>query len=650
MIRKITIAFEAYRSNRFLHIFNFIFILTALVYRTALALGVRASEAAPFGVEKTFSNAVALFLILGNDCIVLIVFNLIWLLLHFAWRFKNEAIVVLKRKHGFFFLLLFAVFVFWNTVITASQYSSVFTMNSGFTYALFMELFSILGLHNFVTLLPVTDFLLLLTPVLIYFALSLRKHWRVSRKYIATVLIAAAAVLILRPLFTMQYIPDELRLNPHEYFMRDILRTLLRKKDTNKRDALSTANVYLDDPLFAKNNIDNGEGLYRSREYPNFVFIVLESTGSEYIFDTEKYAEGKMPMPYLYSLTKKSLYMSQHFASNNSSPRSIFSIFSGLYESPQTAFFSMKENLKVPHLINFLGSRYDAFLVTPADINWYFPKAWFKNRGFTRIYDYNTMKNVPEYKAGPTPVRDEFKSVDYFLSLIRESQKPFLGIYYTFVGHWPYPDLTEEHKIVKSNSSRHRYINNLFAQDQVIEKIIATLKETDKFNNTIFIIVGDHGEAFYQHPGNRVHSGESYNENIASPLVMYSPRYMISYKVKYPTTHADIVPTLLEVSGIPYKKEQFQGESLNTKRVRRYVFTYGNENTLTAVSNDFIKMQILRKDEGGCRSFDLKNDWAETKNLGCNINAPQYKAIEAFFRKQPDILKGYNDLCNKSGC
>ncbi|MBV6494535.1 MAG: hypothetical protein LDLANPLL_02568 [Turneriella sp.] len=650
MTKKIHFAFEAYRSNRFLQTFNLIFIFTAILYRGAIAFGVRASEAAPFAVEKTFRSIVILFLTLANDLFVLILFNLIWIFIYFLWSFKRKESSLLNRRKKTFFLILFIFFVFWNTIISVSHFNALFTMNSGFTYALFSELFSILGIRNFVTMLPVGDFFLLLTPIVVYLGLALSIPWKPTRKQILKTLLVSALLLVVNIFFAVKILPDELRLNPNGYFFRDVLRTVMRKSEAHRRTLLTGANVYLGGKLFIKQKVDNEDLLLKSREYPNIVFILLESTASEYIFDTEKYAAGKMPMPYLHSILSKSLYMSKHFASNNSSPRSIFSIFSGLYESPQIQFFSMKENLKVPHLVNFLGPKYDAFLVTPADTNWYFPKAWFKNRGFTKIYDYNKLKSVPEYKAGPTAVRDELKSVDFFLDIVEQTEKPFLGVYYTFAGHWPYPNFSSEHQIVKPDSSLNRYINNLFMQDKVIEKIITGLKEMDKFNNTIFVIVGDHGEAFYQHPGNRVHSGESYNENIVSPLVIYSPRYMISYKVKYPTVHADIVPTLLEISGIPYKKEQFQGESLNTKAVRRYVFTYGNENTLTAVSTDLLKMQILRKDEGSCRSFDLKVDWKEAKNLGCDTTSNQYKAIEAFFRLQPDILKGYNDLCNRSTC
>ena len=55
-MRRISLALKAFRANRFLNAFNLLFVGMALLYRIALAAGVRTSEAAPFGAEKTFKN------------------------------------------------------------------------------------------------------------------------------------------------------------------------------------------------------------------------------------------------------------------------------------------------------------------------------------------------------------------------------------------------------------------------------------------------------------------------------------------------------------------------------------------------------------------------------------------------------------------
>jgi len=643
-------AFAAYRAQAAIQVFNVLFVVTALLYRIGLVIVVRFSEAAPLGVGKDVKTLSIIFILFAADLLALAVFNILFYAAIYCFSLRNYTARMRKVLHwgG---LTAVIILLFWHLVLTGSHLNLLLNMNTGFTWSLFMEFFGVLSLKDLVSLMTLRDFLTLLLPIVVFYFL-----YRQKARFIFRLRVFAAVIVITFGLFAVaaamgaRRLPEEIRLNPHAFFLRDALRTLSEPRAQNKKQSGQGRSVFLADSLFATGTPDDRGGATHANG-TNVVVIILESTASEYIFDTAKYTQGtgKMPMPYLYSLLPDSLYMARHFASNNSSPRSIFSIFSGLYESPETKFFAMERKLKIPHLLHYLGDRYSSFLVTPADLDWYFPKAWFKNSGFTELNDYRSLKFIPEYKAGPTAVRDEFKSVDYFLELTSKSTKPFLGVYYTFVGHWPYPDLSAEHKLLSADSSRSRYVNNLYAQDQVIRQIIEGLKKSGKFENTVVVIVGDHGEAFYQHPGNRVHSGESYNENIASPLIVYAPQRIKPQRIEFPSVHADIVPTLLDIIGVRYRGAAFQGESLLRPVKRRYIFTYGNENTLTAVARDLNKMQIVRK-SSACRHFDLARDNAELTNLVCATGSDQYRALEAFLGRQPGILRDYNELCNKEGC
>ncbi|MBS0616609.1 MAG: sulfatase-like hydrolase/transferase [Spirochaetes bacterium] len=640
----------AYRTHAAIQNFNALFAATTLLYRVGLVIVVLFSEAPPLGVGKDIKTLVIIFLLFAADLFALAVFNIFFFSVAFIFSLRRYSARMRKvlQWGGFTAVLML---LFWHLVLTDSHLNLLINMNTGFTWSLFMEFFGVLSLKDFVSLMTLRDFLTLLLPIAVFFVLSRYRARLVFRlRVFALVITITLTFFAVATALGARRLPEEIRLNPHAYFLRDALRTLNEPRVQSKKHTGQGSSVFLADALFANGKPDDRGGALHANG-TNVVIIILESTASEYIFDTTKYTAGtgKMPMPYLFSLVPDSLYMVRHFASNNSSPRSIFSIFSGLYESPETKFFAMERNLKIPQLLNYLGKNYSSFLVTPADLDWYFPKVWFKNRGFTQLNDYRSLKFIPEYKAGPTAVRDEFKSVDYFLTLAQKSTKPFLGVYYTFVGHWPYPDLSAEHKLIAADSSRSRYVNNLFAQDQVIRQIIEGLKQSAKLENTVVVIVGDHGEAFYQHPGNRVHSGESYNENIAAPLIIYAPQRVKPQRIESPSVHADIVPTLLDILGVRYRGDAFQGESLLRPLKRRYIFTYGNENTLTTVARDLNKMQILRKTRT-CRHFDLAHDAVEQNNLNCATDSEQYRALEAFFNRQPGILRDYNELCNREGC
>jgi hypothetical protein len=629
-----------------LHTAAAVYLLSAIVYRVVLAFALLLAEAAPLGAQKGVTSVLAVLFGLGHDLVPLVLIYLLVLAVRLTLPVKQPA--PMRRSLS---LLLLCLALFWNAMILGSHTNLLFTMNTGFTWSIFVEFFTVLSLREFLSLMTIKDYVAVLFPPVLFMLLVMQRPVRaVSMRAAGVMLGLVFGLLALSWLPLSGRVPDELSMNPHVFFARDAARQLLAASETRPLSTGKQMNVALNQPPFVSDVPEKTPTkLLHVNRSANVVFIILESTATEYIFDTTKYAGGKMPMPYLHSLAEKSLWFTRHFASNNSSPRSIFSIFSGLYESPETRFFSMEKKLRIPHLLDYLGKDYRAFLYTPADLDWYFPKAWFRNRGFTELNDYHRLKQLPEYKAGPTSVRDEFKTVQEFTRELG-GQSPYLAVYYSFVGHWPYPDLGQEHRLIEPKSSRDRYINNLYAQDKVIRQIVESLEASGKMQNTVLVIVGDHGEAFYQHPGNRVHSAESYNENIAAPLFIYAPGLVEPRKISAPTVHADIVPTVLDLLGLRYEGERFQGESaLRGEYRRKFVFSFGNENTITAVSVQLAKMQILRA-SGNCRHFDLLADPAELKNLGCEPGSEQYRALEAFLRLQPGLLKGYNETCLNAGC
>ncbi|MCX7679675.1 MAG: hypothetical protein N2316_10710, partial [Spirochaetes bacterium] len=122
------------------------------------------------------------------------------------------------------------------------------------------------------------------------------------------------------------------------------------------------------------------------------------------------------------------------------------------------------------------------------------------------------------------------------------------------------------------------------------------------------------------------------------------------HRITYPTTHADILPTLLDAIGIPYNEKLMQGESVlrGTPR-RKYIFLFGNENTLTSISMDKIKVQYSFK-ENKCWAFDLLRDYEELHKLPCNRFGEQLDAMMFYHSYQAKILEEYNaHIKNKGG-
>ena len=145
-----------------------------------------------------------------------------------------------------------------------------------------------------------------------------------------------------------------------------------------------------------------------------------------------------------------------------------------------------------------------------------------------------------------------------------KARELFLGIYLSFAAHFPYFDYGEDYRIMKDDGRLvSRYYNNLYLLDRMIKRIYDHLLERGLLERTILVIMGDHGQAFGQHhPVNYMHHKYSYSENLETPAIIYQPALFKPKAFEFPTSHVDILPTLLDAMRIPYDPSLFDGESL----------------------------------------------------------------------------------------
>jgi len=109
-----------------------------------------------------------------------------------------------------------------------------------------------------------------------------------------------------------------------------------------------------------------------------------------------------------------------------------------------------------------------------------------------------------------------------------------------------------------------------------------------------------------------------------------------------PTSHVDILPTLLDAMRIPYDPVDFDGESLfQNKLTRKYIFFYGHEESISSLDTNQIKVQYsLKKDR--CLGFDLKLDPGEKNPLNRSSYQLQLDALRNFVSYHDSSLVEYN--------
>lgn len=169
--------------------------------------------------------------------------------------------------------------------------------------------------------------------------------------------------------------------------------------------------------------------------------------------------------------------------------------------------------------------------------------------------------------------------------------------------------------------------------DDQIKRVIEKTKELDLFDNTIFIITGDHGESMIEHDVYFTHH-QLFEESIQIPLIFHYPKHIMTNTINHSLIQQDsITPTILDLLGIKNQDYEFDGISLkpclinNTDLSKPYILIaegghcqkeYGvRTKKFKFIQPDMsVKCDLCLNYHGGKQMlFNLENDPKEQRNL-----------------------------------
>jgi phosphoglycerol transferase MdoB-like AlkP superfamily enzyme len=142
--------------------------------------------------------------------------------------------------------------------------------------------------------------------------------------------------------------------------------------------------------------------------------------------------------------------------------------------------------------------------------------------------------------------------------------KPFLVEYFTGTGHYGYECMNTRYgtENFSEDEELNRYHNCLRYLDIFLENLFDQYKELGLYEDTIFVIFGDHGEGFGEH-GRSLHGDTIYEEGLRIPLIIHTPgQFEGGERVEGLSNQIDILPTVLEMLGYEVKNGKYPGYSL----------------------------------------------------------------------------------------
>lgn len=103
------------------------------------------------------------------------------------------------------------------------------------------------------------------------------------------------------------------------------------------------------------------------------------------------------------------------------------------------------------------------------------------------------------------------------------------------------------------------YADSLAYVDSQIERLFQYLRTKNKWENTLIVVTGDHGQAFYEH-GFASHASAIFDEVMRVPMIIRAPSLKAGLDNRL-AQHVDVAPSILGLLGLP-AHPSFQGTDL----------------------------------------------------------------------------------------
>lgn len=287
----------------------------------------------------------------------------------------------------------------------------------------------------------------------------------------------------------------------------------------------------------------------------NVVLVILESTAAGYL---RPYGAAEDPMPNLTKLASKSIVFENAYAVYPESIKGLFSTLCSRYPAFDTSAEAHIE-MPCPSVAQLAADAgYRTALFHSGRFMYLGMQAMIEGRGFGRLEDAGHIGGIVNSSFGvdePSTVRRILSWVD---SLSQD--EPFFVTYLPIAGHHPYA--TPEPGPFPEGTELGRYRNALHYGDAALGQLVQGFRERGLEEQTLFVVFGDHGEAFGQHPLNFGHTLFIYDENVRVPYLIAAPGLIAEQiRVRRTASLIDTAPTLLDFLGLPLSSD-FQGSSL----------------------------------------------------------------------------------------
>ena len=315
-------------------------------------------------------------------------------------------------------------------------------------------------------------------------------------------------------------------------------------------------------------------------QQPNIIVILLESCGGQF---TE--ISGRTDItPNLNRLAHEGIYFTNCYANSWRTDRGTLCTWSGYPSFPTMSVMKMpSKSRSLPNIARTLQQErgYSTHYLYGGDINFTNMRSYLVAGGFSDLTwkDDYTKEEQTSAKWG---VRDDI-TFQTLTELTRAMRQPFLIGYSTLSSHVPWD--------VPIHHFDDEVLNAFYYLDQCIGDFIQQLRQSDLWDNTLVIMLPDHGIVYA-------------DLDESNPLLNHIPMLWVGGAVKQPRrieqvcNQTDLPATLLGQLGISHEEYTFSRDVLSVTYKHPFaIHTYDDGYTIidsaSFVNYDFISNRVV---------------------------------------------------------
>lgn len=299
--------------------------------------------------------------------------------------------------------------------------------------------------------------------------------------------------------------------------------------------------------------------------------VIVLQTEALHSFVIGKSVNGKEITPNLNELIKSSDYYKNiyHQTGTGRTADAEFLLHSSLYPvKTGAAFMNYSQNTyeSIGNILSKTG--YETAVFHPYQKSFWNRNVMYKQLGMETYYSQEFYK--PGEVVGWTIGDEGFfqQSVD----LMKKQKQPFFNVMISLSSHHPYkmPPKYQTFTLPNTDPLIQNYINSVHYVDMAVGKLIQKLKDENLWDNTVFVLYGDHDASFkdykavqnlFKLPIDNMHVTQTKN---GIPLVIHKPGQKRGETFSQTGGQIQFAPTILQYVG---EKPSFymMGKPLQTK-------------------------------------------------------------------------------------